>query len=165
MGRTLKRNELVAFMKVEGNNGDDYVRMSGFTEFSVNRNPVEYTRKYIDERNERSEVVGYSPSIRYSFDLMSDNHAHDKLFQISAFEKTGEEAKVNIIIVDMSLEETDKAAICRNWTVLPDAEGDDENIYTLSGTLKANGDAVLGIASSKDNWETCSFVIVDGDDV
>ena len=165
MKRTMKRNDIVAFMKVEGSGGDDYVRMSGFTEFSVNKNPVEYTRKYIDEGNERSEVVGYSPSIRYSLDLMRDNLVHDKFFDIATFERVGEEAKVSIVIIDMASEDVDKIAFCRDWAVLPDAEGDDENTYTLSGTLKANGDTVLGIATTKDNWETCNFVSGLGDDV
>ncbi len=165
MKRRIKRNDIIAFMKVEGSGGDDYVRMTGFTEFSVNKNPIEYTRKYIDEKNERSEVIGYSPSIRYSFDLTRNNLVHDKILEITRFETVGEEAKVSIVVVDLAMEEDEKMAFCRNWTVLPDAEGDNENTYTLSGTMKANGDAVFGVATSSDNWETCKFVKVDYEDL
>ena len=63
----IKRSEKLAFMEVTEGEGTVYKRMTGFTEFSLSKNPKEYSRKYIDEDMERSEVVGYSPAISYKF--------------------------------------------------------------------------------------------------
>ncbi|MBR5808749.1 MAG: hypothetical protein IKY39_01410 [Clostridia bacterium] len=60
----VKRSEKVAFMQVVDGDKAVYKRMTGFTEFAVSKNPKEYSRKYIDEDIERSEVIAYSTAIR-----------------------------------------------------------------------------------------------------
>ena len=161
--KTMKRNEKVAFMKAR--TGDKYIRMRGFTEFTLNRNPIEYSRKYIDEKNERNDIVGYSPSVRYSFDYIMDDAVHREFYDITNLEYVGENAVRNIVIVDLTTSSNTKDAYSRDWSIVPDSEGDDENTYTFSGTLKANGDVILGTATSDDNWETCNFVSVYDEDL
>ena len=72
-----KRNDKIAFMALSSD-PDKFIRMRGFTEFSQNKNPIEYSRKYVDEQTERNDVVGYAPSISYSFDRFSDNAVHSE---------------------------------------------------------------------------------------
>ena len=64
-------------------------------------------------------------------------------------------------IVDLSGESNEKNAVLREWTVIPDGEGNDADTYTYSGSLKANGEIVIGTASSDDNWLTCTFTKAD----
>ena len=72
----LSRNKKMAFIEVyDGNGGVGYERLTGFTEFTVSLNPKEYSRKYVDEVNERSEVVAYQPTISYKFDREAGNTA------------------------------------------------------------------------------------------
>lgn len=51
------RHQRVAFM---GTGGSTFSRMTGFTSLSDGKNAIEYTRQYVDEAAERSDVVGYS---------------------------------------------------------------------------------------------------------
>ncbi len=157
MDKISKRSEKVAFFGIDSGTRS-YTRMRGFTEFSMNKNPIEYSRKYIDEQIERSDVVAYSPSISYSFDKFSDDLVHKELIKISDNEMVGSDATRKIVIVDFSTDEEVKEAIGRVWTIIPDGEGKDSNTYTYSGTLKANGDIIFGTAISDDDWETCSFI-------
>ena len=60
VGFMIKRNQKLAFMNTEEEN---YVRMTGFTDLAVSKNPKEYSRRYIDEDTERNSVISYSPSI------------------------------------------------------------------------------------------------------
>ena len=66
MGNIVKRNGKVAFYNV----GSTYYRMKGFTEFTTNKSPIEYSRQYIDEEFKHNDVVGYDTSVSFSFDLM-----------------------------------------------------------------------------------------------
>ena len=61
------RHKRVAFMDVAGD-GKTYTRMTGFTSMSESKNASEYSRHYVDEESERTDVVGYAPSNDYEFD-------------------------------------------------------------------------------------------------
>ncbi len=152
------RCDKVAFMSVSGGEGNKYVRMTGFTELSTSKNAKEYNRQYVDEKSERSDVVGYAPSMSYKFDREEDNEVHDTLVGITDEEKVGNEAHVRILVVDMvSDTEGSFEAVCREFSVIPSTEGDSNDAYTYSGTFKACGDRIKGTATSADGWETCTF--------
>jgi hypothetical protein len=154
----LKRSDKVAFIGVADEKGTvTYHRMRNFTEFSQSKNAIEYSRQYVDEAFERSDVVGYSPSISYSFDADSSNKGQKSIIDITDGEKLGDEAIVSILVVDMTKSTEDTNAVCREFTVIPDSEGDDTNAYTYSGSLKANGSSVSGKATSTDNFSTVTF--------
>ena len=40
----------------------------GFTDLSESKNPTEYSRKYIHEQSERTDVTGFAPAMAYSMD-------------------------------------------------------------------------------------------------
>ena len=151
----MKRNSKVAFYGVTGENGVVYHRMSGFTEFATSKNPIEYSRQYVDEEMEVTDIVGYSPSISYSFDLFDDNPVHTDIADISDRELVGSGAVRKIIVVDVESE--DKSAVMREFAVIPDSEGDNIDVYTYSGSFKVKGNKVFGTASSEDEWQTCTF--------
>lgn len=158
MDKIAKRSDKLAFYGIQNGETITYRRMRGFTEFSVSKNPTEYTRRYVDEKTERSDVVGYAPSIAYSFDKFSNDPVHQDMIAITDDELVGGDAVRRILIVDLSSEnESACAAINRAWAVIPDAEGTDTDAYTYSGTLKSNGDMIKGTAQSSDSWQTCTF--------
>ena len=80
--KLVQRSKKVAFYKV----GDKYERMTGFTSMSKSSNPKEYSRQYVDEDGEVTDVTGYSPSIDYAFDQYENNAVHDDIvaFRIAA---------------------------------------------------------------------------------
>lgn len=154
----IKRSEKLAFFQVESEGTSKFVRMTGFTEFSISKNPREYSRKYLDEDMERSEVMGYSTSISYKFDTDPDSEVHQALYEIADKEMIGPEAEVTIVIADLStLKDGACTASLRKYSVIPSTEGDDSDAYTVSGTLRAAGKNVFGTCESADNWQTVTF--------
>lgn len=159
MGKLIKRSDKLAFFGVESENGVVYHRMTGFTEISISKNPKEYTRQYVDEDFEQSDVVGFSPQISFAFDCYSDNLVHKDIVSITDNELLGQDAVREIIIVDKSNgDETEGYyAIKREFSVIPDTEGNEHDAYTYSGTFKVKGDKIIGKAVSDDDFETVTF--------
>lgn len=154
MDKILKRSEKLAFCGVD----DTYYRMRGFTDFSMSKNPTEYSRKYVDEESERNDVVGYNPTISFAFDRFSDDPVHADFVSIADNESIGADAVRSVIIVDLStLEGGSCKAQKRDFAVIPDAEGSDSDTYTYSGSLKANGAVINGTAKSADSWQSITF--------
>lgn len=119
----------------------------GFTSFTESKNAVSYQRRYIHEITKRTDVTGYAPVIDYEFEVYSGNPAIEKIRQITDHELVGEEARVEILCVDL-FDETETSgvyhAVRRSYSVIPDecGEGTDALVYT--GTMKAVGDLVTG---------------------
>ena len=158
--KLVKRSQKVAFYGVPGEDSATYHRMTGFTEFSKTSNPKEYNRQYVDEDFERNDITGYNPEFSYAFDLFENNAVHTDIAEISNEEKTGANAIREIIIVDLTKAGTPEgsyAAVKREFSVVPDSEGDTTDAYTYSGTFKSAGERVAGTATSSDGWKTITF--------
>ena len=129
------RHKRVAFMDADGS-GKTFTRMTGFTSLSDGKNSTEYSRQYVDEASERSDVVGYAPAIDYEFDRYTNDPVHEKIAAITDDEILGTEAQVDIVVVDLfeqKTSETTCTARKRTWSVIPDTEGDgtDALIYSF----------------------------------
>ena len=158
--KMVKRSQRVAFYGVTSDGETTFYRMTGFTEMAKSANPKEYTRQYIDEEHERSDIVGYSPEFSYSFDMFAGNPVHEDIAAVSDEEKTGTDAVREIVIVDLTQEggaEKTFKAVKRAFSVIPNSEGNTTDAYTYSGSLKVVGDKVVGTATSEDNWQTIAF--------
>ena len=68
MSKLVTREKKVAFMGCVAESKITYNRMRHFTSLSRSSNPNEYSRKYVDEAGENTDVTGYAPSIAYAFD-------------------------------------------------------------------------------------------------
>lgn len=153
-GKIIPRHKMLAFYGVPSTDGEvTFHRMSKFTSLSQSKNPIEHSRQYVDEPFSQTDVIGYAPSIDYAFDRHSGNEVLTDIVDIGDRELVGDEAVRPIIWVDV---ETGKATK-RDYSVIPNTEGDNINIYTHSGTLKCRGDKVHGTATSSDNWQTVTF--------
>ncbi len=83
-----------------------------------------------------SNVVAYTPTISYAFDKHRDNTVLSDIIKITDGEKLGTDAVRVIAWIDV---DTGKG-YQRDYSVVPDSEGDDENTYTYSGEFKACGE-------------------------
>ncbi len=118
----------------------------GFTSFSESKNPKEYSRQYIHERTERTDVVGYAPSISYSTDVYSEDPVIRKIIEITDRELIGTDAQVTVFLVNEWEEvEGGLRAFQRRYSVIPNTRGDGTDTMIYSGTLKAVGDIVEGV--------------------
>ena len=67
MSGIVARHKKVAFFGVVSGNTETFTRMPKFTQLTTNKTPMEYSRQYVDEPFQETDVVGYSPSISYAF--------------------------------------------------------------------------------------------------
>jgi hypothetical protein len=119
----------------------------GFTDFTESKNAVSYQRRYIHEATKRTDVTGYAPVIDYELEVYSGNAVIDKLREITDWELTGDDAKVDIVCVDL-FDKTEKEgvykAVRRSYSVIPDECGSGTDSLLYTGTMKAVGDIVKG---------------------
>lgn len=146
----VKRCEKPAFMCVDGK----YVRMTNFTQITTAKNPKEYSRQYVDEEFERTSVVGYNPAVSYSFDYDNENPVHARLKDIADRELMGDDAAVEIVMVDLENSDGVNKGQSRRWSVIPDSEGGSLDAYTYSGSFRAEGEIKEVSAVSVDGWKT-----------
>lgn len=157
MGKNLRYGNLVtrpkklAFWQLP--NGS-FQRMEGFTDLSYSQNPKEYSRQYVDEEFERTDIVGYAPSISYSFDRYTGNEVLADIVKITENEYIGDLMKRTIVVVDLSDGGMVSPAKMRDYAVIPDTNGDSTDCLTYSGNFKAKGALVDCFATSSDDWQT-----------
>lgn len=161
----VKRSDKVAYMEVKDGATTKIHRMKGFTSLSKKANPIEYSRQYIDEAFETTDIVGMSISQDFEFDQAIGDPVSEFLVDIIDEEKLGSEAIVNIILIDFTKpvneEEGTKSykAKKRAFAVIPDSSGDGTDAFKYSGTFKVAGDTIDGTATSTDKFEkTAVFV-------
>lgn len=168
MGKSLKTANLVkrtgkmAFWGVGASVSATFARMEGFTELTTSRNATEYERQYVDEDFKRTDVTGYNTSKSYAFDRYKGNAVLDDIINITENELTGLDAVREVIIVDMTTvtKGTDNKyhadAYRRQFSVVPDSDGDTTDCMTYSGNLKARGEMEkIQVTSVTADWDTC----------
>lgn len=165
----VKRSEIVAFAGIEvAENDVAYVRMKGFTKLTTNKNPSEYSRKYVDEDSERTSLTGYATSISYAFDKYKGNRLLEKLARIADMELLGDEATIPLLMVDLSSitksstgNDYTALAYRRDFSVIPSTSGDSTDCMTYSGDLKACGEiepvTVVGSSMRPEKWLQCNI--------
>lgn len=145
------RADIVNFMNTGTAQAPTYTRMQGFTEGGKSLNAQTYDRRYIDEKTERSTVTGYSTSIGYNFDRIVGNAIHEKIANVHDNELVGE--TVQILTVNTKTND----ARLRNYSVIPDTDGDSTDAYTYSGEFHADGDITEGTATVSADGLTATF--------
>ena len=158
MQELVKRNGKVAYMDVSTTTIANFLRMTKFTEISKSKNATEYSRTYVDEDGEVTDVTGYSEEISYAFDLYKGNLVHQRLVNITDNELTGNDALVKILQVDFSKPVgSGYEARLRTYSVVPDAEGDSTDAYTYSGAFRKNSGFTIGVATISEDGLTATF--------
>ena len=162
MEKLVTRNKKVAFMNVSTTTIPNYLRMRKFTEISKSKNPQEYSRTYVDEDGEVTDVTGYSEEIAYAFDQYEGNLVHQKLVNITDEELKGDDALVDILIVDFTqpVDGGYKARL-RTYACVPDTEGDATEAYTYSGTFKKNSLMTKGVAKMNSDNTVATFTATE----
>lgn len=159
MQELVKRNGKVAYMDVSTTTIANFLRMTKFTEISKSKNATEYSRTYVDEDGEVTDVTGYSEEISYAFDLYKGNLVHQRLVNITDNELTGNDALVKILQVDFSKPVgSGYEARLRTYSVVPDTEGDSTDAYTYSGAFRKNSGFTIGVATISEDGLTATFV-------
>lgn len=84
----------------EGNSAEYKLIGEGFTSFPESKNPKEYTRKYVNSKTEKTDVIGYSPSIAYSCDVIAGDPVVDEIKKITDNEYVGSATHRKVVTVN-----------------------------------------------------------------
>lgn len=157
--KLVKRSDKVSFLGCSADGSETFNRMRGFTTLSGAKNPTKYSRRYVDEEFETTDVTGYSPSLDFGFDQYIGDPVHEEMVEILDNEKLGTEARRNIVTVDFSQSagEGSYKAVKREYAIIGDAEGDSMDAYTYSGTFKATGKRIVGTATVDEAGAVATF--------
>ena len=157
--RLIERSDKVAFLGCLDGNTETFNRMRGFTSLSGSKNPKEYSRQYVDEEFETTDVVGFSPSFDFGFDQYTDDPVHEEMVEILDGEYTGTEARRNIVTVDFSqpVEGGGYKATKREYAIIGDNEGNSMDAYTYSGTFRSTGKKINGTATLNSDNSVATF--------
>lgn len=138
----LKRNQWAAYADISGTNE---LIGEGFTNLTESKNAKEYSRQYVHEQTERTDVTGYATSLDYTCDAYSGDPVIEKIIEITDREKTGSDAQLDVISVNLW---TESAGSCeaykRTYAVIPNQKGSGNDALVYSGTLRAVGDIIPG---------------------
>lgn len=151
----VQRAKKVAYMNTGSSGTATWTRMKGFTALTKSKNPLEYTRQYVDEYFETTDATGMSESIDFEMDQYINDAVHTKIAQIFDQELIGDAANVEILVVDYSgtpdgTGTNEYPAIRRTYGVIPDSEGDGTEAYKYSGSFKAKSAPVATTATAAD---------------
>ena len=120
----------------------------GFTEFTENKNPKEYARQYINEAAERTDLVGFAPSVTFAFDVYAADPVQEKILAAANSEAVGEDAHVTVVTAFLHRAVTGGdgvEAVRRVYTVCPEKLGSGTDALICSGNLKACGEPEPGV--------------------
>lgn len=160
--KLVKRHQRVAFMDTDTTgSAPKFERMTGFTSMTNSKNPTEYSRQYVDRESEDTDVVGYSPSVSYSFDRHTNTPVHERIAKVHDGELTGSDALVDILIVDIfaqpGTENDSYVARKRTYAIIPDADGDGNDALIYTGSFKSKSDVEEGTAALSDDGKIAIY--------
>lgn len=160
--KLVKRHQRVAFMDTDTTGKTPkFERMTGFTSLTNSKNPKEYSRQYVDRESEDTDVVGYSPSVAYSFDRHTNTPVHERIAKVHDGELTGSDALVDILIVDIFAQAGGETEACvarkRTYAIIPDADGDGNDALIYTGSFKSKSDIEEGTAIVSDDGKTAAY--------
>ena len=144
------RNKFASYMNTGTSGSPTWSLMGeGFTSLKEGKNPNEYSRHYVHEVTERTDVVGYATQIDYTTDTYTENAVITKIAKVSDEELTGTDAQVEILNVNLFKDSGSGSthayeAFKRTYAIIPDAKGDGTDALIYSGSLKAVSDIVKG---------------------
>ncbi len=173
--KLIVRADRKMFYGVVGSNSTPtYTRMKGFTSLTESKNPIEYSRHYVDEEFERTDVTGMSSSYDFQFDLLEPNSVLTDMAGIIDGEKLGSDAVRSFVCVDfhkpVSGQDGQFEAVERQYSIIGDNVGDGTDALVYSGTLRVQTKRVTGKATvatptggDKNTVETVTFTADSGE--
>lgn len=139
------RCQFASYMKC-ASDGEFHLIGEGFTSFPIALNPVEYSRKYINYKTTKTDVIGYAPSVSYSCDCIKGDPVVEDIVALTDAEALGTDTHREIVSVNLWDKDDDGKckAYKRTWAIIPGNKGDGTDAMVYAGTMKAVSDQVEG---------------------
>ena len=150
MNHLVMRNAYLAFMNVEENPdmpGQYRLVGEGFRKLSQVKEPSEYTRRFVNESTDTTDIIKYNAEIAYEIDVFSDDPCVRRIVHITDGERRGQKARTDIITLFtedvVALPYVCKASK-RRYAIVPDRIGDDISVLQTSGKMVALDEKIEG---------------------
>lgn len=144
------RYDVADYMDVGENGTEEYALMGvGFNSLDESPNAQVDKKAYIHERVSSAKVKGYEGQFPYKADLVKDERVVMKVYDIARNQKTGKDAEVNYLRVELFNPITDKPGVfaARKFLVaveVSDITGEGANPLEMSGNLNQVGEFIDG---------------------
>ncbi|MBQ8569328.1 MAG: hypothetical protein IJ446_08935 [Oscillospiraceae bacterium] len=156
--RVAQRTDIEVYMEI---NTVSYAQCgAAWLVFSESPNAQTKSRKFINEKTERSNITRYAPQWSFECLLMYDRPEIKKLYDIVKQRKTGSDTVVTFIVVDKF--DKDSARMVRAAVQITSLDDDDDMI--IKGTFYNQGDEVLGTFDTNTGVFTPSASAAGGTD-
>lgn len=156
--KLVTRSEWAAYAEVGEADKAYHLIGEGFSSLTESKNPKEYSRQYVHEKTERTDVTGYASSLSYSFDVYSEDPVIQHIIAVTDQEKVGTDAQIKICSVNKWITVGGVSgtyeAYERTYAIIPDGKGDGTDALVYTGTLRAVGDIVKGEFNTETNTFT-----------
>lgn len=118
----------------------------GMTDLTESKNPKEYSRKYVKDRNERTDTIGFSPAISYSADIYDEDPVAQELVAVSDRELIGNAAHRRIVSVNLwqPVGANTYIAYLKTYSLIPDGKGEGTDALVYTGNFKSTGENIAG---------------------
>ena len=144
-----QRTDIAHYMEVSsvtGGEGDVWALMgAGWTSNTESPSAQTKERKYINEKSARKNITSYSPSFSFEALLMFNKPEIRMIYDIYTKRKTGTDAVVSMITVDLFDEPKEGYYPARKGNYAVEISScDDDDDMILKGNLNGQGDEDIG---------------------
>ena len=150
MNHLLMRNAYLAFMNIEEDEdlpGRYSLVGEGFKKLSQVKEPTEYTRRFVNESTDTTDIIKYNAEIAYEIDVFSGDPCVQRIVNITDEERRGKKARTDIITLfteDIVAPPFVCKATKRKYTIIPDRIADDVSVLQATGKMVAMNDKIGG---------------------
>lgn len=154
------RYQVADYLNVGGDSTETYALMGvGFNTLDESPNAQKDAKTYINQKAQTSTIKSYQPTFAFDSDLIADEEAVMALYDIGRNQKTGAEAELDYVRVELFEEaggsgtNTFKARKFRVAVEISTISGEGGGVMKVSGNLNGVGDFIDGTF----NTETKKF--------
>lgn len=125
----------------------------GFTAFAESKNAKEYSRQYVHQSTEITDVIGFAPSMAYTAELYTEDPVCQHVAMVTDNELVGADARVEVVEVHLweSAGANTYKAYKRAYAIVPDGKGDGVEALVYTGNMKAVDEITVGTFNTVSN--------------
>lgn len=148
--KAVKRFQVADYINIGVADAESYVLMGvGFNTLDENPTAQKDSKTYIHQKAQTTQIKSYQPTFPFDSDLISDEAAVMALYDIGRNHKTGEDAELDYVRVELfkPVEDQENTFEARKFKVAVEVTGitgEGGGIMKVAGNLNGVGDFVAG---------------------
>lgn len=148
MADTVMRHQIADYINTGTGSSATWSLMGvGFNTLDENPNAQSESKTYIHQKSQTSQIKSYNTQFPFDTDMVKDEEAVMALYNIGRNQKTGKDAELDYVRVDLYATASDTTYPARKFRVAVEVtsiSGEGGGVIKASGNLNAVGDFVEG---------------------